>query len=163
MHHTHSGAKYCNWHPTIWLCHYLCVYERLCRNRPVRKAATSETAVLEIAGTQSERSSIKWEEEEEGDTGETTPWTVWTLWAPDPTAFHLTPLLKAVARVGDVTSFASVHKYHGQTLSHEIFKIFCSFLLSFCPVKSELMAFKRPQLYLICVNVYCIVWHCFSF
>lgn len=106
-HHTHSGAKYCNWHPIIWLrvCLCVCVHERLCRNRPVRKAATSETAVLEIAGTRNERSSFNWEEEEaeeEADTGETTPWTAWTLWAPDPRASHLTPLLKAAARVGNV-------------------------------------------------------------
>lgn len=38
-------------------CVCVCVCERLCRNLPVRKAATSETAVLETVGTLSERSS----------------------------------------------------------------------------------------------------------
>ena len=38
-------------------CVCLCVYERLCRKRPVRKAAALGTVVLEIAGTRSERSS----------------------------------------------------------------------------------------------------------
>lgn len=107
-HHTHSGDKYCNWHPIIWM--FLCVCERLCRILPVRKAATSETAVLETIGTLSERSSPIWEEEEEVvvvDTGGTTPWTAWIRWVPDPTASHLTPLLKAAARVGDIISFPS--------------------------------------------------------
>lgn len=28
-HHTDSGDKYCNWHPIIWLCVFMCVWKAL--------------------------------------------------------------------------------------------------------------------------------------
>ena len=129
----------------------LCACERLCRSRPVRRAATSETVVLEIAGTPSERSSTNWEKEEEtaaaaaaADTGETTPWTVWTLWDPDLTASPPTPPLKAAARVRRM--YCHLHSQTNRTTYKDTSRAeLKNFFYFFPPIKLVFIAFKKTQ------------------